>query len=187
MQDGQYASSDDQDETELDPDGSTVTLYEAAVPDPTMDALQIAGRTNHSTKLEVETTETQVFLSQQLKILDQFRQKTDETSREESRQKHIKKMVDDDYDGVFTTAPVIRQPEAKVLEHIGPVQFNMGGIQVDADDMVQRLKERQTYGSSPEPHDTGSEGALEEAPPMDTENLQAFFTGLMNRGSGTGR
>jgi dynein light intermediate chain 1 len=30
--------------------------------------------------------------------------------------------------------------EAKVLEHIGPVQFNMGGIQVDADDMVQRLK-----------------------------------------------
>ena len=29
-----------------------------------------------------------------------------------------------------------------MLEHIGPVQFNMGGIQVDADDMVQRLKVR---------------------------------------------
>jgi hypothetical protein len=30
--------------------------------------------------------------------------------------------------------------EARVNEHIGPVQFNMGGIQVDADDMLQRLK-----------------------------------------------
>ena len=30
--------------------------------------------------------------------------------------------------------------ERKVNEHIGPVQFNMGGIQVDADDMLQRLR-----------------------------------------------
>jgi hypothetical protein len=28
----------------------------------------------------------------------------------------------------------------RVNEHIGPVQFNMGGIQVDADDMVRKLK-----------------------------------------------
>jgi dynein light intermediate chain 1, cytosolic len=32
--------------------------------------------------------------------------------------------------------------EGRVNEHIGPVQFNMGGIQVDADDMLQRLKVR---------------------------------------------
>ena len=30
--------------------------------------------------------------------------------------------------------------EGRVSEHIGPVRFNMGGIQVDADDMLQRLK-----------------------------------------------
>jgi dynein light intermediate chain 1 len=30
--------------------------------------------------------------------------------------------------------------EGRVHEHIGPVQFNMGGIQVDADDMLQRLR-----------------------------------------------
>lgn len=35
-----------------------------------------------------------------------------------------------------------REREGKVNEHIGPVQFNMGGIQVDADDMLQRLKVR---------------------------------------------
>lgn len=35
--------------------------------------------------------------------------------------------------------------EARVNEHIGPVQFNMGGIQVDADDMLQRLKVRASF------------------------------------------
>jgi hypothetical protein len=30
-----------------------------------------------------------------------------------------------------------------VEEHIGPVQFNMGGIQVNADEMVKRLQVRQ--------------------------------------------
>jgi dynein light intermediate chain 1 len=29
-----------------------------------------------------------------------------------------------------------------VEEHIGPVQFNMGGIQVNADEMVKRLQVR---------------------------------------------
>jgi len=109
-----------------------VVLYEAAVQDPTMDALQMAGRTNYSTDLEVETTDTQTFLSQQHKVLEAYRQKSDE-HREDPRTRTLKKIADDTYgyDG--------RGTEPKVMEHIGPVQFNMGGIQVDADDMVQRL------------------------------------------------
>ncbi|KAK3695854.1 dynein light intermediate chain-domain-containing protein [Podospora appendiculata] len=171
---------------DADPEGSTVTLYESCVQDPTMDALQIAGRTSHSTKLEVETTETQNFLAQQLKILEAHRQKNEEATREESRLKPslVKKTATDEDDhqyGIYSARP------SDVLEHIGPVQFNMGGIQVDADDMVQRLKDRQTYGSSPEPTDEDGEGIAEETPQMDTENLQAFFTGLMNRRGGTGK
>ncbi len=127
-----------------DPEGSTVTLYESAVADPTMDALQLAGRTNHSTKLEVETTETQVFLAQQLKALEAYRLKTEE-AREDSRAA-MKRAEEEGYIGAYNS----RAPEAKVLEHIGPVQFNMGGIQVDADDMVQRLKVRSTFHSKPE-------------------------------------
>lgn len=118
-----------------DPEGSAVALYESSVQDPTMDALQLAGRNTHSTELEVETTDTQTFLAQQLKILEAFKQKNEEASREESRQKH-KKLDETDLVG----GDADRTAEAKVLEHIGPVQFNMGGIQVDADDMVQRLK-----------------------------------------------
>lgn len=187
-----------------EPEGSAVALYEESVQDPSMDALQLAGRDTHSTKLEVETIDTQTFLSQQLKVLDAFKQKNDEAAREESRHKPHKKveeehLVGGDHD---------RVAEAKVLEHIGPVQFNMGGIQVDADDMVQRLKvgslgvrtspphtllrlesrtnkecpqERQAYGSSPELGSPTAEEAMESTPHMDTENLQAFFHGLMNR------
>ncbi|KAL2022996.1 hypothetical protein VTK56DRAFT_4211 [Thermocarpiscus australiensis] len=161
-----------------DPEGSTVALYEGAVQDPTMDALQLAGRSTQSTELEVETTDTQTFLAQQLKVLEAFKQKKEESSsREDARHKHHKKLDEDD----LTSGDTNRPAEAKVLEHIGPVQFNMGGIQVDADDMVQRLKERQAYGSSPEPGSPTSDGAVDATPHMDTENLQAFFTGLMNR------
>ncbi len=120
-----------------EPEGSTVALYEDAVQDPSMDALQLAGRNTHSTTLEVETIDTQTFLSQQLKVLDAFKQKnTEEASREDSRHKPHRKLDEEHLVGGGDD----RAAEAKVLEHIGPVQFNMGGIQVDADDMVQRLK-----------------------------------------------
>ncbi|KAK3372161.1 dynein light intermediate chain-domain-containing protein [Podospora didyma] len=169
-----------QHEDEGEPEGSTVALYESAVQDPTMDALQIAGRTTHSTTLEIETLETQAFLSQQAKLLDNYRQRNDESSRDDLKSKPSRKVEEDEGAGYGN-----RPQDAKVLEHIGPVQFNMGGIQVDADDMVQRLKDRQTYGSSPEPNSPSVEGGIEENQPMDTENLQAFFTGLMNRRGGS--
>ncbi|KAG7291410.1 hypothetical protein NEMBOFW57_001429 [Staphylotrichum longicolle] len=143
-----------------------------------MDALQLAGRNTHSTTLEVETIDTQAFLAQQLKVLDAFKQKnSEEAAREDARHKLHKKLDDEHLVG----GDADRAAEAKVLEHIGPVQFNMGGIQVDADDMVQRLKERQAYGSSPEPGSPTAEEVMDSTPQMDTENLQAFFHGLMNR------
>jgi dynein light intermediate chain 1 len=116
-----------------DPQGSTVRLYEMAVQDPSMDALQIAGRNNFSTKLEVETMDSQSFLAQQLTVLEAWRQKTEQEADDNPKAKSWKKSIEDE-----GTTPT----EAKVTDHIGPVQFNMGGIQVDADDMVQRLKVR---------------------------------------------
>ncbi|KAK0612541.1 dynein light intermediate chain-domain-containing protein [Bombardia bombarda] len=194
-------SEEEDGDVDADPEGSTVALYESAVQDPTMDALQIAGRTSHSTELEVETAQTQSFLGQQLKILEAFRQKGDEaggssrggednnnsSASRSSKLASSKKMPDEEeYSngnglGQYAGGSASRQQaDAKVLEHIGPVQFNIGGIQVDADDMVQRLKDRQTY-TSPEPYSPGNESLVEEAPQMDSEHLQAFFTGLMNK------
>ncbi|EGO53211.1 hypothetical protein NEUTE1DRAFT_106145 [Neurospora tetrasperma FGSC 2508] len=170
----------DEDEYEepTEPDGSSVALYEASVQDPTMDALHIAGSSSHSTKLEVQTTETQQFLEKQLKLLDVYKQKNEEPTGHLARIKSARKTTSDSL--TAEDDHLKQQAEAKVLEHIGPVQFNMGGIQVDADDMLQRLKERQAFGTSPEPLSPEDE-TVEETPQMDTENLQAFFTGLMNR------
>ncbi|KAK3903990.1 dynein light intermediate chain-domain-containing protein [Staphylotrichum tortipilum] len=166
-----------------DPEGSTVALYEDSVQDPSMDALQLAGRNTHSTVLEVETIDTQTFLGQQLKVLDAFKQKSaEEAAREDSRHRighgsGNRGRVEDEH----LVGGGDEVAEARVLEHIGPVQFNMGGIQVDADDMVQRLKERQAYGSSPEPGSPTGEEVMESTPHMDPEDLQAFFQGLMNK------
>ena len=76
----------------------------------------------------VESEDPQEFLERQLKILDAFKAKAPEKTA----------------NGNSPLSTATRRadfPEAKsVSDHIGPVQFNMGGIQVDADDMLQRLK-----------------------------------------------
>lgn len=137
---GDEEQEPDEDEYEepTEPDGSSVALYEASVQDPTMDALHIAGSSSHSTKLEVQTTETQQFLEKQLKLLDVYKQKNEEPTGHLARIKSVRKTTSDSL--TAEDDQLKQQAEAKVLEHIGPVQFNMGGIQVDADDMLQRLK-----------------------------------------------
>lgn len=182
----------DADGYEITP-GSAVTMFEASIRNPTHDALQMAGRDTHSTKLEVETQDTQAFLGAQVTKLETFKQKIEEekTQDERAKGKSAKAIKDIDEDG----------KRADVTDHIGPVQFNVGGIQVDADDMVKRLQvspmssvytktyfilltcllqDRQTYGSSPEP-ESPVEEPTDQQQPIDTENLQNFFTNLMNR------
>ncbi|KAL8769387.1 MAG: hypothetical protein Q9209_004615 [Squamulea sp. 1 TL-2023] len=69
--------------------------------------------------------------------------------------------------------------EGKVTERIGPVQFNMGGIQVDADEMVKHLKEK---GEKEKGYGPGTpEGTKKE-----NEELAQFFNGLLEKGRGKG-
>lgn len=135
VENGAVANGSEQKENDPDAEGSAVSLYEAAVQDSSLDALQLARRDSHPTKLEVETTDTQVFLGQQLKYLEMFKQKNEEANRDGTRPNPLKRVDSDSGDLAAGGAG-----EGKVNEHIGPVQFNMGGIQVDADDMVKRLK-----------------------------------------------
>ncbi|KAL8733261.1 MAG: hypothetical protein Q9166_002278 [cf. Caloplaca sp. 2 TL-2023] len=72
-----------------------------------------------------------------------------------------------------------REGNNRVNEHIGPVQFNMGGIQVDADEMVKRLKEK---GEKEKGYGPGTpEGTKKQ-----NEELAQFFAGLMEKGRGRG-
>lgn len=112
--------------------GSAVEAYEEIIRDPSLDALQATSGEINGYKLEVSSLDTQSFLSTQLGILDKMRQGADSSGMDSSR--------------LARGRPTSREgddsppEEGRVSEHIGPIQFNMGGIQVDADDMLARLR-----------------------------------------------
>lgn len=132
---GQISDNDTENGVEYDVDGyeiipgSAVTMFEGSIRNPTMDALQMAGRDTHSSKLEVETVDTQIFLGSQVEKLEVYKQKIVEEGKASSPTSN-KKPVKAEEDN----------RQANVSDHIGPVQFNVGGIQVDADDMMKRLQ-----------------------------------------------
>lgn len=115
--------------------GTAVSLYEVAIANCD-DSFEAQRDAMLSARLDIKTADMQEYLAQQLKSLEAYKAKAEEeASREESRGKPPKKADEDD------TA----RGEGRVSEHIGPVQFNMGGIQVDADDMLQRIKVKLSY------------------------------------------
>ena len=78
-------------------------------------------------------------------------------------------------------------------DQIGPVKVNMGGIQVDADDMLRKLKSNQRDSSTlPRGAESSGESMSPASAAMATpdremkaqnEALNNFFTGLMKRGA----
>lgn len=111
---------------------SATTIYEETIRNPDSD-FPLSSLHSKPTigGIEVSSQDTQDFLKEQVKVLDQLRLEDEN----EAKVKAAKKDVDnfrtytDDASGV-------------VEEHIGPVQFNLGGIQVNADEMVKRLQVR---------------------------------------------
>ncbi|KAL2888243.1 Cytoplasmic dynein 1 light intermediate chain 1 [Ceratocystis lukuohia] len=161
----------DQDDEGLDL--SAVTLYEDWVPDASMSGLHIPGPSLDSTSLETNAADTQSFLAEQTKVLESAKALSEPKPGTAARRKP----------GALPDESE-RFGDSEVRDHIGPVQVNMGGIQVDADDMLRRLKDRQAFangGGDVTPEEQADPGAV-----PDVENLQAFFSGLMNRKGATG-
>ncbi|QUC17644.1 uncharacterized protein UV8b_01885 [Ustilaginoidea virens] len=155
---------------------SAIAQYEDWCRDPNSGGLAVVESAMRDGRaVGVDSDDPQEFLERQLKILEAFKAKAPEK-------------------GVNGTSPLTTashrrteySDEQSVNDHIGPVQFNMGGIQVDADDMLQRLKDRNAhlspddeYGEEEEPVPVGN-----MAKEYDNEQLQNFFSGLMNRTAG---
>ncbi|KAH0544520.1 hypothetical protein GP486_008511, partial [Trichoglossum hirsutum] len=96
--------------------------------------------------IEVESLDTQDFLSAQVELLERLNvdEEHGQGSKERGRGAQSRSMgYRKDSDGRTRDGGVQVEEGGRVSEHIGPVQFNMGGIQVDADDMLKRLKVRQ--------------------------------------------
>lgn len=108
---------------------SAVMVFEQTIQDPRRDNSIAHPATANGNKIEVETSDMQGFLAKQVELLDQLRADDDkERSSQPTPQLEMSPMED----------------EGRVNEHIGPVQFNMGGIQVDAEDMLKKLKVSRT-------------------------------------------
>ncbi|KAJ5649864.1 uncharacterized protein N7484_003587 [Penicillium longicatenatum] len=157
---GQHTDAHQENEEE---DGtSAVTVFEQTIKDPKRDTtIAHPSASNNGTKIEVETSDMQGFLTQQLDMLEQLKAK-DEKDRANEPAPTLEMSPMDD--------------QGRVNEHIGPVQFNMGGIQVDADDMLKKLRDReasraQRKESVPNP---GDEKAHNQA-------LANFFAGLVKK------
>ncbi|KAL9112721.1 MAG: hypothetical protein Q9227_003024 [Pyrenula ochraceoflavens] len=179
----------DQDQQKLlqapppDPSTSAVAIFEATLPTPS-EASSSSTTTQpnplSATPNEVTCPDIQAFLQTQAEVLEKL--KADD---EKEALRFKKNARPDEYEGEMTR----EADEAKIAEQIGPVQFNVGGIQVDADEAVRGLKEREADRAPQETtmaKPTGDATAVAPGPSANNETLANFFAGLMQKGKGAG-
>jgi dynein light intermediate chain 1 len=154
-----------------DNQGPLVLAYEEIISDPKKNsATDVKNLSNQG--LELETLGMQEFLAGQLEIMEQLK----------SQEEHGEGKKDPRANTALSSSRVPHDLAAnesnRVNEHIGPVQFNIGGIQVDAEDMLKRLKDRKREDTP------DREGAAPATPEGKSQNeaLANFFAGLMKKG-----
>lgn len=114
---------------------SATSIYEDTIHNPEQDFPLSTLHSKQSNGVEVESKDAQAFLAEQLSTLELLR-------REDENEQKIKNARKKDDPAYRTWADDV---SGVVEEHIGPVQFNMGGIQVNADEMVKRLQVRKPF------------------------------------------
>ncbi|KAK1147309.1 hypothetical protein N8T08_001386 [Aspergillus melleus] len=152
---------------------SAVAIFEQTIKDPKRDtSLALASQQNKK-KVEVETTDMQTFFSKQQELLEQLK-------IEDEKDRAVNKMPPQ-----LEMSPL--EDNGRVNEHIGPVQFNMGGIQVDADDMLRKLKEREASRAQTQRKETVSSPPAPGNEKAHNQALANFFAGLVKKPSGSPR
>lgn len=152
---------------------SALSAYEEAIQDTRGEITSTIQHGFADGKLQVESQSTQEFLAAQLEALDRIRS-TGEAGRDSlAKPKNYTETEIGDENSIAG--------ESRVSEHIGTIQCNLGGIQVDADDMVKQLKDRQSN------HGSDVETPTVPTPDGKSQNeaLASFFAGLVKRGGGT--
>jgi dynein light intermediate chain 1 len=109
---------------------SALSIYEDTIRNPDS-GYPSAHLSKQANGIEVTSKDPQAFLTEQVSVLEQLR-------REDENEAAIK-AARKETDGPAARS-YVDDASGVVEEHIGPVQFNMGGIQVNADEMVKRLQ-----------------------------------------------
>ena len=130
--------------------------------------------------MDVQVPAMQDFLARQLEVIDRLK------AEEEAQKSNDTKDTGNEPNG-----SELANEKTHVNEQIGPVQFNMGGIQVDAEDVLRRIKEN-ARDETPEGKPTTAPGSVNAAgmstPKIDhaeSQQLSHFFSSLIRRGGGT--
>lgn len=148
-------------------------IYEAFVKDPSRNGDTDPAAPNLG--VEIETVNTQEFLARQLEIMERL--KVEEEKSEEGKESRAPS------DHVLLGKGSIHRVDHPSLvgEHIGPVQFNFGGIQVDSDGIATKSKDQ----LEPISGETDGQPQSTSTPSGKTQNeaLANFFTSLIHRGS----
>jgi dynein light intermediate chain 1 len=110
---------------------SATSIYEETIRNPEEHSSITNILSKQANGVEVASKDTQKFLAEQLCTLEALRHEDEN----DQKLKAARKVEDTAYRG-WSHDDV----GGVVEEHIGPVQFNMGGIQVNADEMVKRLQ-----------------------------------------------
>ncbi|CAD6588035.1 MAG: hypothetical protein ASARMPREDX12_003131 [Alectoria sarmentosa] len=127
--------------------------------------------------IEISTPTIQAFLTTQLEVLEKLKAEEEEAAAASH----------EGDSNISTFSNTTNKPhDERVNEHIGPVQVNMGGIQVDADDMLKKLRSRKEGAESgSKTPEVNTEKASKSPDDMKAQNeaLNSFFAGLMKRGA----
>ncbi|KAF2680531.1 dynein [Lentithecium fluviatile CBS 122367] len=154
------------------PEEPTATsIYEEEIRNPETDFPPSTLHARQSNGIEIPSKDAQEFLADQVKILEVLSREDEQEAKNKAAQKNGDyRPYSDDASGV-------------VEEHIGPVQFNMGGIQVNADEMVKRLQDREASRTNEPETPMTPTPSTQDPGKMDNDKLMSFFSGLINKGS----
>ena len=150
-------------------EGAVLPAYESAIPDPGKSRPK--NPADGPPRIEVSVRSNQEFLAAQIDTLARLQAEDEEAAASKTGTS-------------AANASNSKSAEERANGHLGPVQVNMGGIQVDADDMIKKLRNREKESiSKPVESDAGTSSEMTpDEQKAENDRMRAFFAGLSKRG-----
>lgn len=170
-----------------------IPIYENTIKDPRREFL--SNLKSRKSGLDVDVVKNQDFLAGQLEIMERLKAEEERIQEKNNHQSPTNTTAD------WAFGPKAIKPTSHdsrpVTEHIGPVQFNMGGIQVDSDQMIfnnkslggesQNPSQKPNQKEAPTPGMPAAAAAAAVAPgtppegEFEAEALNSFFASLISK------
>jgi dynein light intermediate chain 1, cytosolic len=170
---------------------STISIFTSSLPNP----FATSRRFSPPTAKIVTVQDSQTFLAEQGQILETLRQE-DEQSERSARKGATPSTGGNSF--ISMDGDDAAGSRARISEQTGPYNINVGGIQVDAEEVTRRIRERESdrdrdNSSNRTPRKElggGSSGqgsgvATPDGGRVNNEALANYFAGLMKKAKGS--